>query len=63
LVAPTAAIKIYTERTEVKLKTCFTRPVFSASAYTFIHTKHIDKIEQLEAGLRKAKAMALGQQP
>jgi hypothetical protein len=40
----------------MKLKRCFEQPLFSVNSHPFVHLKHADKVDALEAGIRQALA-------
>jgi len=40
----------------MKLKRCFEQPLFSVNSHPFVHVKHADKVNALEAGIRQALA-------
>lgn len=49
------AMQRYLATTEFDFKVCFLEPLISADYYSFLHRRHSDKLEAIEAGLRQAK--------
>jgi len=56
IVASAKGVKLYSSMTGIKPKTCLPDALFSITIYTFMHIRHLDKLERLEKGLRQAKA-------
>lgn len=55
IVASEAGVALYGQRTGISLIRCLPNPLFSMTTFTFMHIKHRNKLERLEAGLRQAK--------